>query len=403
MCLVLVQLHEELLIESSLLRRCDERIIHGRLLLRHHGFGRHHGRLSRLLFLLLLLFFFSFRSRSTKVKYIISLLWLFLGFRLLLFLLFSFFFSFRFSGRGNQMSLGGRNQTLRKFIRERNAFTVDEQDVSHDHKFSEIQLTILVQISHREQLLQHGTRKTTLTVITNDDVVRNLMCLVLVQLHEELLIESSLLRRCDERIIHGRLLRLRLLRHHGFGRHHGRLSRLLFLLLLLFFFSFRSRSTKVKYIISLLWLFLFSGRLRSGRGRSRRRTKSKVKYIISLLWLFLGFRLLLFLLFSFFFSFRFSGRGNQMSLGGRNQTLRKFIRERNAFTVDEQDVSHDHKFSEIQLTILVQISHREQLLQHGTRKTTLTVITNDDVVRNLMCLVLVQLHEELLVESSLLR
>ena len=78
------------------------------------------------------------------------------------------------------MSLRRRNQTLREFIRKRNAFTVDEQDVSHDHKLSEIQLAILVQISHREQLLKNRTRKTTLTVITNDDVVRNGTLLILV-------------------------------------------------------------------------------------------------------------------------------------------------------------------------------------------------------------------------------
>ena len=215
------------MVESSLLRSSSEGIVASwlstrlstrlsRLTLGHGSRLRHHG-LSRLLFFL----FFFFSSSS---------------------------------GRSNQTRLGRRNQTLRQLSRKRNALAVREQDVSHDHELSEVQFAILVQIRHGEQLLQHRTRKTTLTVITDHQVVGKQMALVLVQLHEELLIESSLLRRGGEGIVaswlnrHGRLtlrhssrLTLRLNR---LGRHHGRLrlrlrhyglSRLLFLFFLLLF------------------------------------------------------------------------------------------------------------------------------------------------------------------------
>ena len=135
---------------------------------------------------------------------------LFLHRRLLLLFL---HFDNRLSSRGsNQTRLRRRNQTLRQLSRKRNTLAVREQNVGHDHELGEVQLTVLVQVRHSEQLLQHRTRKTTLTVITDHQVVGNSALFILIleitqingriyKLYEELLIESSLLRRGGKRIL----------------------------------------------------------------------------------------------------------------------------------------------------------------------------------------------------------
>ena len=118
--------------------------------------------------------------------------------------------------------------------------------MSHDHEFSKVQIPITIQIGHRVQFLKHLLRKTTLSVICDHIIMRDLAVLILVELNEEILIEHTLLRIGSERIFSSRLLllRSRLLRHR-LGRHHR--NRLIW----------NSRKILVRFFFFLLFLLNF--------------------------------------------------------------------------------------------------------------------------------------------------